>query len=311
MSIKKIIKSTTIYKKIYDYRWRERLTHPGKEHPSETFYVIRRHANRAGLFSFFITNLGSIKYAVEHGYIPVIDMQNSPNPLLAPDEVGKVNAWDLFFQQPCGYTLNDIEHSANVILSSINPPKDYPDHPILGDEALIKSWQAFAAKNIKLNPDIIAAGDEYINANFGRRKILGVLCRGTDYTSSKPKDHPVQPELDTVISDVKSLLQEKRYDLIYLATEDIDIWNRFNAEFPDLVLSYQQNHYSTASGENINDVANKVMSPRERNREYLISITILSKCNALLAGATSGSIGALLMSQSYEYYKIYQLGLYE
>lgn len=238
-------------------------------------------------------------------------MMNSPNPLISGDEVGKVNAWDLFFQQPCGYTLDDIRHSANVILSSINPPKDYPDHPILSHEDQIKFWQALAAKYIKLQPEIISAGQNYININFGHKKVLGVLCRGTDYTASKPKGHPIQPELDTVIADVKALMQEHGYVLIYLATEDIDIWNRFKTEFPGIVMSYQQNHYSTASGENINDVANKAMSPRERNREYLISITILSKCNALIAGATSGSIGALLMSQSYEYYKIYQLGLYE
>ena len=86
-----------------------------------TFYISRRHTNRAGLFSFVLSNLGAIKDATEKGYIPVVDMKDSPNPMLMPDEVGKVNAWDLFFDQPQGYTLEMLQASKNIILGSINP----------------------------------------------------------------------------------------------------------------------------------------------------------------------------------------------
>ena len=81
------------------YKWRERTIHPGTEYPGKRFYVIRRHADHAGLFSFVATNLGSVLEATAKGYIPVIDMQNAVNPMLAPEEIGKVNAWDRFFLQ--------------------------------------------------------------------------------------------------------------------------------------------------------------------------------------------------------------------
>ena len=311
MRIKKILSNTRLYKMYYNYRWRERKICKGSSHPSTTFYVIRRHANRAGLFSFVSTNLASIKYALDHGYTPVIDMQNSPNPMLSTNEVGKVNAWDLFFEQPAGFTLDDINSSKNIVLSSIHPPEKYPDYASLSDTPEISMWSDLMKKYIKLRPEIEADINSYIASTFKSNRVLGVLCRGTDYIALKPKDHPIQPDIDLIIEDSKKLIQERDLQLIYLATEDTDIWTRFNDEFPGKIMSFQNHHFSTKDNENVNDIANSLLSPYERNREYLTSIAILSRCNVLLAGATSGSISALLMSNGYEYAHIYQLGTYQ
>lgn len=310
MEFKKIIKSTKLYQYYNHYRWREHKVSCGKQNPDKTFYIIRRHAQKAGLFSFILTNLGSIKYALDNGYIPIIDMQSSINPMLMPKEVNKVNAWELFFEQPCGFSLADVSDAQNVILGSINTPDAFPDYPILDNAESVIEWQKLMHRYVSLKPEIIKDSQEYINNNFNNKRVLGILCRGTDYVELKPHDHPIQPNIGDVITDAKNLISKHDLQYIYLATEDIEIWNRFNSEFPGKVISFQQNHFSLSSNENINDYANKMVSPYRRNREYLTSIYILSKCNILLAGATSGSIGALLMSDSYEYYHIYQLGLY-
>ena len=81
--------------------------------------------------------------------------------------------------------------------------------------------------------------------------------------------------------------------------------------FRGQVYSYQTDRYRISAGENINDAANQAHTPYYRNREYLISILVLSKCNALVAGGTSGSIGALFMSDSFEHCHMYQLGTYK
>ena len=307
-NIKEVYKR--IIEKVNNYRWRERKVTRGDDNPNLTFYVIRRNAARAGLFSYISTNLGAIKDSVEKGYIPVIDMMSTPNPMITSREVGHVNAWDLFFEQPCGYSLEDIAHSRNIILSSNELPKDYPGHQILSNPEDITTWKELMHKYVKLKPEINQGCDDYINKTFSSQKVLGVLCRGTDYTVSKPSLHPIQPEPEDVIRDAKELMKKYDLQLIYLATEDENIWNMFNEAFPGIIVSYQKKHFSTTSGENINDIANENSSPYIRNREYLTSIAILSKCNVLLAGATGGSIGALLMSDHYEFYHIYQLGTY-
>ncbi len=305
-----MIKKSRLYRAFYNYRWRERLIHNGNRYPDKTFYVIRRHASSAGLFSFISTNLGSIRYALEKGYTPVIDMMSSPSPMLTKDEVGKVNAWELFFKQPCGYGLDDIKDAGNVVLSSIETPDSFPDFRTLSNADEIALWTDLMHKYVTLTPEIEKECDKYIAEHFSGKKVLGILCRGTDYLMSKPSGHPVQPEPEQVITDAKHLLEKYGIDLIYLATEDLNIWEAFNKAFPGIVISFQKSHFTTSASENINEIANKTHSPFERNKEYLSSIHILSRCNYFLAGATSGSIGALLMSPGFEYQKLYMLGTY-
>ena len=67
---------------------------------------------------------------------------------------------------------------------------------------------------------------------FGNSKnILGVKIRGTDYIKGQPKNHPVQPPVDMVISDVKIFDQKYKYDFIFFAAEDEEIRNKFLSSF--------------------------------------------------------------------------------
>lgn len=311
MHIKKLVKTIPFYKKIYAYRWRERIISRGSENEDICFYVIRRHSEKSGLFSFVMTNLGSIVYATQNGYIPVVDMMSSPNPMIESEQVGQINAWELFFAQPYGYSMKSIRKSKRIILGSINTPDDYPDYPILSDTKKIDYWRKAYHKYIHPIDEISNIAIEYYNKNLNEARSLGILCRGTDYTQNKPHNHPIQPDTETVISDAKKLMADYNLTQIYLATEDQCIWEKFNAAFPGNVISYQSTRFITSTNQNINDIGNAKLSPYERNKEYFISICVLSMCTALLAGPTSGSIGALLMSDGYEFYNIYQLGLYD
>lgn len=326
---------SSIRKKISAFRWRERMVSYGNENPDKTFYVIRRHSSRSGLFSFYSTNLGSVVQAVANGFVPVVDMQNSINPMLSEDLVGQENAWDYYFMQPCGFSLKDISKSRNVILGSINPPEKYPDFDMIENRNRdsantdIMKWRDAAHKYILLRPEIQEQIDsEYIElfgkntsadeecGCFGEKantpKVLGVLCRGTDYVQLKPYNHPIQPSVDDVISKCEEIMGEYGCDYIYLATEDEEIWNRFIDEFGgSVVKSFQKHRFTTECGQNINDIANNGRKPKDRNLEYLISIGVLSKCNCFLGGAAGGTYGAILMSNGFEYEYVFDLGRYE
>ena len=310
-SVKRKIQSTEAFRRLNAFRWREKMTHPGKEFSDETFYVIRRHANRAGLFSFVMTNLGSIDIALQKGYIPVIDMQNSPNPMLEADEVGKVNAWEKFFAQPGGKSLAEISGAANVILSGIDAPSAYPDYEMLQDTEQLEHWRHLYHVYIHLLPEIELAAREYMETVFKGMRVLGVLCRGTDYVQVRPKGHPIQPDTQEVIRRCREVMKEHRLDAIYLATEDREIWEAFQEAFPGRIFSFQRMHLSLRPGENVNDIGNKIQGATDRNREYLTSIRILSMSDCFVAGAANGSYAALLMTDGFEYQYIYQLGTYE
>ncbi|WP_026504990.1 hypothetical protein [Butyrivibrio sp. NC3005] len=308
--MKSALKKLRIVKKINDFRWREHMTHPGKEDKDKVYYVIRRHDINAGLFSFACTNLASIRVCEQKGYIPVIDMQNSPNSMLTSDEYGKVNAWDQFFMQPEGVMLQDLSKKKNVILGEIHPPKLYPDYGMLESKEELDMWLSLSRKYLKLLPSHKEAAIEYKEKTFGDNKVLAIVARGTDYIKLKPHNHPIQPQQEDLINKAKEMMERHNCKYIYLATEDEKIWKRFKDEFPEKVYSYQQNHYEVPEGKYIADIANKIQTPYERNKEYLISIAVASMCNFLLAGASGGSYGAMFLSDGFEEQYIYKLGRY-
>jgi hypothetical protein len=135
--MRKIIKFTLkcakrvmrLLKKLLQYRQEYARTHEirksfGKEMPDKTFYIIGADEGWCGLFAIIAHQLTHIAYAVERGYIPIVDLQNFNNQYLGKKEKFKENAWEYFFQQPMGYGLNDVNKAQNVIQSVF-----YPDPP--------------------------------------------------------------------------------------------------------------------------------------------------------------------------------------
>ena len=61
--------------------------------------------------------------------------------------------------------------------------------------------------------------------------ILGILIRETDYTSLKPKCHPIHPKPSMVIKDIKRNNLKNNYDWFFISTEDDSIRDKFIKEF--------------------------------------------------------------------------------
>jgi hypothetical protein len=146
------------------------------------------------------------------------------------------------------------------------------------------------------------------------RKVLGVLCRGTDYTQKKPAGHEIQPNPNDVIIKVKDVLNKYKCTHIYLATEDQDIYNVFRKHFEDILLSNGQIRFSGKELENVQYLAN-VPQKRERDKyflalEYLSSVNILSKCSCFIGGQTMGTFGVYALTKGFEYAYVYNLGKY-
>ena len=154
--------------------WTEHKVRRGKENKDKTFYVIRRRDLYCGLFSLVLTNLARINEAVNKGYIPVIDMQNDFNIYLAEDKIGKENAWEYFFEQPAGYSLQDISKSKNVINGSGAVPAMFPYLDVrflLGETGELEYWRELTRRYIRVNFSIL----EMVEKNM--QNILIVMTR--------------------------------------------------------------------------------------------------------------------------------------
>ena len=180
-----------IDKNLIDQNWEEHYVKKGD--PSKpTYYIVRRKFTTTGLCSNFLLFAGHIRYALSKGWFPVVDMQNYVNPYLAPDKFGKENSWEYYFEQPLRIGLEEAYNGENVILCS--EKISFPNN-IFKDSKSLTEWKKLVKKDLlKVKPalmkEIFAIREKLFAPND---RVLGVLLRGTDYVSKKPRQHNIPP----------------------------------------------------------------------------------------------------------------------
>lgn len=323
MEYLKFIKNPTIkrffwkIKQIFSYqRSVEQIFHNGTEHPDQTFYVIRiTWQVPAGLFAMLKSILSHIAYAIDKGMIPIIDMKHSVNGAALQDLSEDQEPWELLFEQPMAYTLTDVSRCKNVIVSNDKqaPRLNYEINVDITENRLqLAKYRAMFKKYIKP----IAEAQLFLDAAYKQtinpsQRVLGILCRGTDYTLKKPKWHPIQPEPLEVIEKAKQVMTDMQCDAIYLATEDMGVYEMFQSHFGEQLLANNYKKYTEAEMQDVEYLSQITQNKREVQMGYLSSIYLLSKCCCFIGGRTSGTVGVYLMREGdFEYDYLWNLGYY-
>lgn len=253
---------------------------------------------------FIRTILSQTLSVLLQGYTPYIELKNRKN--------GETN-WDTFFMQPFGASVRNGFSKNGGGYSLEKMPYGYYFHtPFIRHH--YKRWCRIFKQMVVLNDKTKQyIDDEYKRIIDPSDKILGVLCRGTDYIGHKGL--PVQPSIQNVMSDCKLWMEKYNYKYIYLATESEDIYNQFMIAFPDKVIINQRDYYDKIMTSEKLRLIGEVHFEREndnyiRGLQYLSSLVILSRCDALLAGNCGGTLFSLFYNNmKYEHVKIYNLGI--
>lgn len=279
------------------------------------YCIIRRTDPVPGLASHIMTNLGQIVAALNEGYIPVIDMQFADNLFSTLNKNHMVNAWELFFKQPFeGHTLASASKAEVCILKDGIPGfMPYYNMEQLTNPAFMQLWKDAMRRYMPFSDTVQTTAKAICQEfPFEEKKILGVLCRGTDYMTLRPHNHPVQPSTDVVIKKAKDIMQEFQCDYCYLATEDESILSAFRNAFGDHLLVSQSIYFKKEQ----KMLLSKTMTEEpvqlyEKNIEYLISLYLLSRCHCFLSGRTSGAVVALMLNETpYAYTHFWNEGKY-
>ena len=148
----------------------------------------------------------------------------------------KINNWELFFEQPFNYKLEDVIKNAKTIVylnDSWRFCGKWPDQRVLPFTDVEKYyWHHFANKYLSIKKELIELSKKIMYRLFKSSKnILGVLIRGTDYVAMRPIGHPIQPNLTDIIRDVKRMDKKYIYDYIFFSTEDEIIKEKFSKIF--------------------------------------------------------------------------------
>ncbi|MCM1182298.1 MAG: hypothetical protein NC337_02865 [Roseburia sp.] len=150
-------------RKYQEYLYKEHKRVYGFRNRDKVFYVICPSASTQGLFSIHNYVLWKIRYAIDKGYIPVVDYQNYANMYLEPELVGKVNAWEYYFNQPTQYGLEDVRHSRHVIICDKYEPAGYRG---INDDKEVRCFHgiinAYCTLNYRLSDRVEKAKGEYL-----------------------------------------------------------------------------------------------------------------------------------------------------
>ena len=275
-----------------------------------TFYVIRIKPTSSSLGALMHWVLENLEIADKKGYIPVVDFSLQNSQLLEDDEVGKINPWDSYFEQPTQFGIQAVHHAKNVVYC--NACAEYEFDEFLDDAEKQNRFFSLYEKYIHISKRIEKKSITiYKNIIKPEWRVLGVVYRGTDYKNKRVINEHRQPDINELIDKAKELMAEWNCNHIFLATEDKGAVEIFERIFGDILVYTEKERYES------NVIFTQVHSfDREfdtylKGEEYLTEMFILSKCNCLL----SSRIGLLAVvlpmnAGKYENTYIYDLGKY-
>ena len=128
------------------------------DYENNIFAIIKIKCETCGLFSFYNHYLGCILSFIKKGYIPIID-SNYKN-IFNRDNINSLNKnkWELYFNQPYQYTLENVQKQARNIKYFVCPNKieETPNKAtIYINKILMDFWHNIAIKYIPIKNEII------------------------------------------------------------------------------------------------------------------------------------------------------------
>lgn len=298
-----------------------RRRHYGDLNKDKTFYVIcPKYPQSWGLATAANIVINNIQYAVERGWIPIVDfkryylfgIQNK-------EKQGKENAWEYYFEQPVlGYSLEDVYQSKNVIFSPDGGQPygsmDWNNMKNLDDDIYTAYFET-TAKYIRIRPEILESAEEIRKTLFkraGDSKILGIGIRAGLYWgevihSEEYKSHPKGLSIDEYIELTHRYMRKFDCEYIFVSCDDRYYMERMKQEFGERCLYMADRALPRYFDDEGNPLAKEAgfeeggQDAKKHSIEYLIEIYLLSVCDSLFRVLGGGSgLACLLNNRRYE-----------
>ena len=311
-------------------------------YPKVMVYQNQRRA--PGLMTHAARVLCFSEYCERHGYQLVVDLKTYFNMNLSPDKVGKENSWEYYYEQPFpdAPPLDDVLKGSRFMLSPSSrkflldrdqriqnsrfskfplrlKQTDFIDSSVpcclKRHDIYLRCCEA-CKKFIRFNKRTKEYTDQEYEELLNGKRVIGVSIRGTDYSVKRTYGHPIQPEINDVIEKVNEYISLYGYDYIYLSCEEYAAVERFRSVFPGMVIINNRKFFDNIDFKTSKTGVWAYGFDREndaylRGLEYLSSINLLSKCDALVGGINTGSQMAYIMNYDrYEHVYFYNLGRY-
>lgn len=291
----------------------------GEKNPDKTFYVIRPYffleeneyifQNIPNLLTQYYYNLQKLSYALEQGYIPVVDWQNYGRLPHSEDEPvnGTTNSWEYYWNQPSSYTLEEVYESKNVILSTRNIgqfgyiPNCSMAPPLNRYAELLAELCPQYASYFSFNKSTQEYIDNAYEALFsGKERVLGVVVRGSSYgiKGTVYKSHPKQLSINELIKQVHERIEEWELDYIFFTNETQELIDIMRNEFGNKLI-YLPRMRDRIDRLKTTEDKNPMYEKGQRyqtNLDYITEIALLARCTSLFGSMSSGMRTAIILN---------------
>lgn len=278
--------------------------------------VLQRRNEEVGIFSDYIVFLRMIEDALEKNYIPIVDRKTFKNVFFQASE--NVNTWECFFEQPMGYTLEDIDYrNMEVYINHIGSVVSPVSILHCQEKQMINYWRSIARKYIRFRPEIQNLLFEKQRELLGDKRILGVSIREgymklNEKEPEKLKGHPVQASVDEMLEISEMHMKKWECPYVFFTCQTSDTERMFKEKFGDRAISLNRNRTSYEELPEGSELKNKKMKEDayQHELEYITEMFLLSKCTSFICSENSGSEAAFIMSNGFENFRCIKKGIY-
>ena len=262
----------------------------GNKNPNKKFYVIQRYIG-GGMFSNLLFVINHIKIALDMGCIPIVDMENFPTKYNEKKRFkNTLNSWEYYFKPLNKFRLDDVYKSKFVIIvdGKTRLNKEFDSFVNL-DKKHIKIFK----KYIIFKKEIFFEVEKFMRKNFYKKKVLGVHFRGTDMKTQER--HPFPATFEQIVSYVDKEIKYKKYDKIFLVTEELDYFERLKFRYKDKICYY--NSYRS----NNPDIFDNIKRKNHRyliGKENIIDMFLLAKTKSIICTNSNMADASIFISNN-------------
>lgn len=291
----------------------------------KTFYVCRIDNPQIGILSAYLVWLDEMQEVEKNGYIPVFDLKNNYLPLVQDKEnAHHENAWDYYFDSSnCYSDIEKVYQSKNVVLGWKNWSKpnhvDWMTHILNEDE--IRKFNRLAVKYMDFSPEIKVRAELVLNRIPAGKKVLGIALRagylwGELLGLPHCLGHPKQKTLGETIELAQNMMLCWQCDYVFVSVEDREWLENFKEVFGEKCIWVERELiHLFENGKPVVDkerkqIELKNVTKRKKTVDYLTEVYILSCCDDLFGGLSSGmTVAQILNNCHYEHINIYNEGV--
>jgi hypothetical protein len=292
--------------------WCRHIDTYGDKNADKIFYLIDVSCGGAGLSDIMQYVCTHTLLARRRGWIPYVLLNTFPNQYLKDKND---NMWEYYFKNVSEVSIEEIMQSKHVICASHNAVvlDGAYNNPYINElrQWLMMSIHAdlnvrkrsadknYFKKIVKLNAQLEKAVKTDVPWDIdGKMKILGVIVRGTDYTSEavKARESVLEVKLPTVanvIRKIKEIMTSWGYDYCFVATEDKNVFHELKENLGTKMLYIEQERVEYENGSKLSVLTEiyqqNHIDTYELGKKYLSVLYALSICDGLLSNIVCGA----------------------